>query len=553
MDTRLLAVTRCGLAVSLAVLNGSAQNPVIYLERGDAGMTSSLITGGAKNWSDKQDPHPGADYLVETGPLRTPENNLDHTFPGDSLTIRTTAGYMGMKGRGLVTVNDLRFESGGKVQQSLANDSTVRLHATCTMIPSTPLAGYFDGMATRVIVLTGAVLGSGEFRFAKMNSDGNTGVGLLHLDADLSGFEGTWAVENPTPGDTSRLFETYLSANDNIGSTLGTFRPDALKLINGGALGTTGTVSISAAPNRGITLQNDGAFNATNSTSVLTLGMPIAGTGHLFTRGAGRVELDGPLAHDGDIRVTSGTLRLCATNDAYSGKVNVNNATLQIRDERNLGCKPPPAPFSADHLTLATNGTLQALATLTISNDWRGIRIEQQGFVSVAAPDTLTLATPISGDSLTKAGTGMLALAGNSTYAGTTLIADGTLTVESVTGLGDSALSFAPDTTLRVAYPCPLANGFHICGATPLTIDDRLTLHIEAAEEFPSRFVVPLFFVEEGAETEIPFPNIIITTTPPLREGYAFTYLQTPITHAGNTYTAISLECRFLGTIMRVK
>ncbi|MCL2103656.1 MAG: autotransporter-associated beta strand repeat-containing protein [Kiritimatiellaeota bacterium] len=839
--------------------NDPGGKPVNYLTASDPTLTSSFIDGGAKHWTDGLDPHPSADYIVTDGlALRSPENNQNYTFKGDSLTVIAANSVFTLKGSGTVAVNDLRLGPGGRIVHGVNSVST--LDAGITILPTASTPFRFHALRERTLTLKGTVAGTGDFRFEE--SVGETiyepGGAFLNLDADLSGFEGVWGVANAVT-DFSRTFEACLSTDNNIGSVLGAFRPDAITLINGGGLtaASSKAVTVGASLNRGITLDNGGAFGA-NSNAVLIIGTPVTGTGDLYKRGPGRVELDCGLTHDGEIFVESGTLRfglgcvlpenhtttvrgtgvlegvgdfgnvvaeagalspggasaiasvtasnltfdggiviadlddadtcdcirmtglltnrtdrpirfdlcpaidvpaysaneytllsapnlaadftaddfaltyglpnghfeirepagddpelvfvsprpfvrlvqtdvmgssswngagnvnnwsdkllptpgkdyladaytlrtpegstldavfggnsltigatgqflqkcrkatvddlrfyeggcfsqggtaneqcldgnvavfasdtnpvifqcegtsslqrtltidapirgegallfrpgnlnntsgggfyLTALNDGYCGKIAVNGqryVELGIWDERNLGGLAPAAPFNPDHLTLMTNAILRAMTSLTISNDWRGIRIMQTGTFSVADPDTLTLATPICGDSINKIGAGTLVLSGDNTYSGTTTVSNGTLAVESVTGLGTSALCFSPGTALRVTYPCALENGFLVSGSIPLVIDDTLTLSIEATEAFPTAFTIPLFFVEE--EADIPLGDIVITGIP---SGYITEFKTTPIVYSDSSYTAIALSCRRNSTVIMVR
>ena len=422
----------CGVVISHAGLNVLGQNPINYLTQDDSWGTSSFHTGGAKNWTDRLDPHPGADYYVSNGRnMRTPEGGNDYTFQGDSLTLET-GGFLGMKGTGVITVNDLRLGPGGSIHQSLANNTTVRINGTFTILPAGQQdRPYFCPVSSRSIILTGTVVGTGDFSvnmWAEVN-----GLAPLVMDADMSGFDGSWDVRNEVRGNFNRPCEVHLSADDNIGSTLNTFRPDAVRLINGGGITANGAVAISAALNRGITLDDDGTFSTADSGSVLTVGAPVTGTGDLYKRGPGTV-----------------------------------------------------------------------------------------------------------------------VLSGDNTYSGTTFVHAGTLAVESVNGLGTSALSFSSGTALRVKYPCALEHGFFVGGLTPLTIAGTMTLDIETLEELPPKFFIPLFFIEENANLPLSLTdNIVITGLPP--KDITIHYTQETISCKGVKYLAIGLRCYLKGTVIIVK
>jgi len=422
----------CGVVISHAGLNVLGQKPINYLTQTDILMTSSFCTEGAKNWTDGLDPHPGADYIVSNGlGLRTPQGVLDYTFQGDSLTLENGA-LCYMKGFGIITVNDLRLGPGTFIVQSVDDYATARLNGTFTVLPT----GQQDRLcflvySTRSILLTGTIVGTGDF---SLSSGGVlNGLARLAIDADMSGFDGSWDVENLVRGNFNNYVEVHISADDNIGSVLNTFRPDAVRLINGGGIAANGDVTISAALNRGITLDDDGALSTVGSGSVLTVEAPVTGTGDLYKRGPGTV-----------------------------------------------------------------------------------------------------------------------VLSGDNSYSGTTFVQSGTLAVESVNGLGTSALSFSSGTTLRVKYPCDLEHGFFVGGLTPLTIAGTVTLDIEALEEFPPKFFIPLFFIEENANLPLGLlDNIVITGLPPTDNTVRYT--QETISCAGVNYQAIGLKCYLKGTVIIAK
>jgi len=306
-----------GLIASHAWLGAQGQNPVNYLTQSDALNTSSFMANGARNWTDGQDPHSGADYVITNLVLRTPENALNHKFAGDSLTLGTGAG-VSMKSTSdtsVITVDDLRISPGGtRIAHGTAN-RIMRLHATYTFLPTggeTPF--IFRGLGARIFVLTGTFVGTGDFTFEETLAPevAVRGFARLDLNADLSGFEGSWSVENPVRDPAIiRHFEAHLRADDNIGSPLSTLRPDAVRLINGGGVfaATNATVTISANLNRGITLQNGGTLGATNAASTLIVGAPVTGTGNLYKRGLGTLVLSGDNTHAaGTNIVSSGTL-----------------------------------------------------------------------------------------------------------------------------------------------------------------------------------------------------------------------------------------------------
>lgn len=122
----------------------------------------------------------------------------------------------------------------------------------------------------------------------------------------------------------------------------------------------------------------------------------------------------------GVIKQGSGTLMLTGQN-TYSGGTTVNQGTLQISSDGNLG-------NTGGMLALA-GGTLQTTAKLTSA---RSLMLGGGGgTISPDAGTTLTLTGPIGGaGGLTKAGAGTLALTGANTYGGGTQVTGGALVLD---------------------------------------------------------------------------------------------------------------------------
>jgi autotransporter-associated beta strand protein len=153
----------------------------------------------------------------------------------------------------------------------------------------------------------------------------------------------------------------------------------------------------------------------------------ISGTGGIIKNGAGNLSL----ANLG--------------NNTYTGKTTVNQGTLFIIQESNLGANP--ASLTADQLQL-NGGTLQAGLDFTIDDSNRGITLGASGGTfSVDSEKTLEVKKIIAGTgNLTKTGPGMLKLStATSTYTGKTIVSEGALSINNESRLGNSPVTTTAD------------------------------------------------------------------------------------------------------------
>lgn len=138
----------------------------------------------------------------------------------------------------------------------------------------------------------------------------------------------------------------------------------------------------------------------------------------------------GKVTGDGRLNVTgSGQLVLSGLND-YLGGTEVHGATLLVSRDQNLG-------DASGVLILADGSTLAATASFGTG---RTTEIRTNAAIDVAVGAALDHGGNIGGDgALTKQGDGELALRGNNTYAGGTVVRAGAVTVERDENLGDAS------------------------------------------------------------------------------------------------------------------
>lgn len=161
----------------------------------------------------------------------------------------------------------------------------------------------------------------------------------------------------------------------------------------------------------------------------------------------------------------SGTLTLSTTN-TFTGKSAVNGGTLSITTGSNLGTAP--GAFVADQLTL-NGGRLQVTASGSITGN-RGTTLGVSGGtyeIPTAINHTNTAAITGTG-SLTKMGDGSLVLNAAHSYAGGTVISNGTVILLNANGLGSGTATLAGG-TLSFPAATTITNGVQVSENSTLT------------------------------------------------------------------------------------
>ncbi len=200
-----------------------------------------------------------------------------------------------------------------------------------------------------------------------------------------------------------------------------------------------------------------GANNLTFSNAVT-----LTSNGGTFDTNGNTLTWNGVISGDGGLtKIGSGTLILGSTN-TYAGGTLIDGGTLGIGANDALG---------SGGVTMQPGTTLQFEAS--------GIALENSIALNAnptfdTGSNTDAISGVISGSgALTKIGSGTLILAGLNTYAGGTLLDEGTLGIASNGALGAGALAMQPGTTLQFeADGLTLPNAI-VLNADP-TIDTQL-------------------------------------------------------------------------------
>lgn len=263
----------------------------------------------------------------------------------------------------------------------------------------------FTGRVTKtgggVLTLSGSNTGGGGFTLSggtlNINSTSALGTGLFTIGAGTT-------INNTTAGSIT------LTAN-NVMAWDGGFIFTGTQALNLG----TGAVTLGA--------------NATVTTtaSTLTVGGNIGDGANDFTltkAGAGTLTLTGASTWSGGMTLTDGTLNINSSSALGTGTFTINGGTINNSTAGAL-------TLTANN-AMVWNGSFVFTGTQALNLGAGAVTLGGNVTVTTTA-NTLSVGGAIddgtNGFSLTKAGTGTLHLAGNSTYDGATVIQTGTVTV----------------------------------------------------------------------------------------------------------------------------
>jgi len=170
--------------------------------------------------------------------------------------------------------------------------------------------------------------------------------------------------------------------------------------------GASGASSSTVALIGDVNLQN--GFSSTMPSYLM-------GATTLLQQGSGT--LSGTISGLGPLTIGAGNVSLTGVNTYTGGTFVAGGATLGVQADSGMGA-------ASGALTL-TGGTLQALANLTLA---RAVVLDTGGGTFDSNGNNITVGTAISGPGgLAKTGAGILTLSGANSYAGGTVVSQGTL------------------------------------------------------------------------------------------------------------------------------
>ena len=177
-------------------------------------------------------------------------------------------------------------------------------------------------------------------------------------------------------------------------------------------------------------ITNDGVRVITSSTGPATLTVNQGSATEYNSNFAGELRL---------VKLGAGQLTVSGTNCQQSGQTVIGGGKLNVRSEQTLGVAP--ASFVADQLTISNGATLLASGPCVLDDSTRGITLGTgNGTFETATGADMIVSNAITGvGGLTKAGSGILTLAGVNDYAGKTTVNGGVLQVGKKTALYNGA------------------------------------------------------------------------------------------------------------------
>ena len=360
--------------VKYTMSNSSGINTIMNITNGSFAGAAEIIVNAASGGQNRVLIQNGSDAQSSTIRVSGSQSSYHLTFQDPQPTgIDSTAGY-----------SNIYATSSGKVNflhHTTADHANININAGTLTFDNTSQGGNATVTATNGSTVS--FVSSSNAQNIALNLSGTA----LTISSAAQG--GNAAV---TLTNSSTLTFNPSSANTN---SLGSLETDSSSTttINNGAKLTIGSNN--------------------NSTTVAGR-ITTASTGSVITK------------------TGSGTLTLTNTNNNCRGGIVVNQGTLKISSDGNIGSG---SSSGSSVLTLNTGATLQAndngsLTTHPITLGGSA-NIDSNGY-------TFTISSAISGGSgiLNKTGSGTLILSGTNSYGGGTTIAAGTLqgTVDSIKG-----------------------------------------------------------------------------------------------------------------------
>ncbi|MEO8297523.1 MAG: autotransporter-associated beta strand repeat-containing protein, partial [Burkholderiales bacterium] len=366
---------------------------------GNVSLGSNTLSAGGDNTSTSYSGVlSGSGALTKLG-SGTMTLSATNTYIGDTTVSAGTLALSG--GSALNDIGGVTVASGATL--SLAAAETI---GTLAGAGSVALGGNLTLSRSANTTVSGAISGSGGL---VKNANGTL---------TLSG------TNTYTGATTVNAGSVVLSGGAALADT------SAVTVATGAALRVDGSETIGSVAGAGTLTLNGGTLTAGGDNSSTTFSGTVneIDPGALTKAGTGTLTLSGANTLSGDLTVAAGTLAVQAIGSVGTGTLRLDDGSTAV--------------FNTGTATLNNNLHLTGTGTLRTA-------------------DSLTVAGDVSGDNLRLDGSGEVRLSsGGNSYAGTTTVAAGQLTLGAAQALGQSqqvvlgdgaALGFIADTTLTQA------------------------------------------------------------------------------------------------------
>jgi autotransporter-associated beta strand protein len=210
-----------------------------------------------------------------------------------------------------------------------------------------------------------------------------------------------------------------------------------------------------------LTVGSGGIVNSSANLQTFT-GAIALGANQTWNSGAAGMAVNGIVSGTGSVtKEGTGTLTLAGGN-TYTGGTTINQGTVQITSDSNLGAASGPVIFGGGQLQTAANGITSA----------RNITLNSGGGTFDSGIYDATLSGTISGSgNFRKVGSGALRVTGVNTYSGATTVDGGSLIVGRSSSLGNTAAIQVNSATIKLDEPPVFST------PPPITLNSG-TLHV---------------------------------------------------------------------------
>lgn len=414
---------------------------------------------GQYNFFSPSPPFRGQPTIFASGLV---EQAFSVTFPASSF-VEWTLGTVKLRITAADVTNAITYTNLTRNADSTYPKLTVSDATTLTLAGGTHTAtnGVFLGTGS-TLRLEAGILNTATI--APVSNDGAT-LQFAHAGTAGTPFhftrDGTATGAAPSVTGSIQLRQTsgYTVLHGALAHTGGTFIDGGtLELGSGGALPTNDAVTLTGGALRlasadqtiaslagtggEVQLVNSRTLTLTDASTRTFSGL-LTGDGALAKTGAGTLTLAGANTYSGGTTLAAGTLLVGHDTALGSGTVTLGGG--------NLGTSGG-ARTLANNLVLQSDATFTGPDALTLTGN---LALARSRELTIAAGTHVTLSGVVSGAGrgLNKFGAGTLELTGANTYTGGTLIAEGTVRINNLTGsaFGTGAVTIDADGTLTGA------------------------------------------------------------------------------------------------------